>query len=62
MDDFKLEPGPRPVPRRKPAPVADNYDEKTAPADVSWRCRGYGVFHGFRKGRMWFACSCCRWK
>lgn len=61
MTDFKLEPSPAPVPRRAKPVAPDNYDRKTAPADVTWKCRGYGVFHGVRKGRMWFACPCCRW-
>lgn len=26
-----------------------------------WKCNGYGTYHGHRLGRMWFACSACRW-
>ena len=26
-----------------------------------WVCRGYGTPHGYRKGRMWFACGACSW-
>lgn len=27
----------------------------------NWQCKGYGSIHGYRKGRLWFACSMCRW-
>lgn len=27
----------------------------------SWVCNGYGTIHGYRKGRLWFACQMCRW-
>jgi hypothetical protein len=48
--------------KKAAAPAVDNYDRETPPEKVTWKCRGYGVFHGVRRGRMWFACSCCRWK
>ncbi len=32
-----------------------------AKRDDGWKCDGFGSPHGFRKGRLWFACQSCRW-
>jgi hypothetical protein len=24
-------------------------------------CKGFGSWHGYAKGRHWFACGACRW-